>query len=460
MSGQKDKNQNFISIKGARVHNLKNVSLNIPKNKLTVITGLSGSGKSSLAFDTIYAEAERRLLDSFSGYARQFLNVKNKPEVEKISNLSPAIAIDQKNLAKNSRSTVGTITEIYDFLRVLFARLGKPHCPECGKLLKKQTTEEMFQAIDKERRQKAGRLLFIFAPLARAKRGEHKKTLEEIRKQGFLRTRIDGEIMRTEEALDLDLDYKKKHTLEAMVDRLILDKDAEKARLMESLGTALALGKGTAIVSFLPEADQPLAEAAAEFVSFKNAKEIIFNRNFACVDCGFSLSALEPRLFSFNSPQGACQKCGGLGTCLEVDPELVIPNKDLTLAEGAIHPWARFFSAGGKESWQELTLKDLAQKYKFSLNAPVKNLSKKAVELTLFGEAGPAGSFEGVAVDLKKRWRETDSERTRSELERYMRETLCSACGGKRLKPEARSIFLNLNDKEKYGLADISQMPI
>ena len=450
MAGQREKNQNFISIKGARVHNLKNISLNIPKNKLTVITGLSGSGKSSLAFDTIYAEAERRLLDSFSGYARQFLNVKNKPEVERISGLSPAIAIDQKNPAKNSRSTVGTITEIYDYLRALFVRLGKPHCPACGKLLKKQTAEEMLRVIAKERRQNSGRPLFIFAPLARAKKGEHKKTLERIRKQGFLRVRLDGGIMRTEEALDLDLDCKKKHTLEAVVDRLILDKDTEKTRLIESLETALALGKETAIASFPPEADQPLVD--------KNAKEIIFSRNFACVDCGFSLPGLEPRLFSFNNPQGACQKCGGLGVCPEVDPELVIPNKDLTLAEGAIHPWARFSSATEKESWRESALKNLAGKHKFSLDAPVKNLSKKAVEAVLFGDK--TGNFEGVAADLKKRWSETDSEKTRSELERYMRETLCSACGGKRLKPEARSIFLILNNKEKYGIADISQMPI
>jgi len=439
---RKNKNQNFISIKGARVHNLKNISLNIPKNKLTVITGLSGSGKSSLAFDTVYAEAERRLLDSFSGYARQFLNVKNKPELEKISGLSPAIAIDQKNLAKNSRSTVGTITEIYDYLRALFVRLGKPHCPECGKILKKQTIEEMFQVIARERRRKAGRSLFIFAPLARAKKGEHKKTLEEIRKQGFSRVRLDNVVMRIEEALDLNLDYKKKHTLEAMVDYLILDKDAEKARLMESLGTALALGKGTAIISFQMD---------------KDAEEIIFSRNFACVDCGFSLPILEPRLFSFNGPQGACGKCGGLGTCLEADPELIIPNKNLTLAEGAIHPWARFSSREGKESWQDRILKDLAQKHKFSLNTPVKNLSKKAVELVIFGDS--AGNFQGAAADLKKRWQETDSERTRSELERYMRETLCSACAGKRLKPEARAVFLNLKE-EKYGIADISQMPI
>ncbi|HEY4527612.1 MAG TPA: excinuclease ABC subunit UvrA, partial [Candidatus Paceibacterota bacterium] len=369
--------KDFIRIKGARVHNLKNISVDIPKNKLVVITGLSGSGKSSLAFDTIYAEAERRFVESLSSYARQFLGVAEKPDVDEISGLSPAIAIDQRSVSKNPRSTVGTITEIYDYLRILFARLGEPHCPQCGRKVQRQSVDQMVKKILELPQ---GSSILILGPLVRERKGEHRRELTLLAREGFLRVRLDGIVMRLEEALEEKLDPKKKHSLEVVVDRLILDKETERSRLVDSLETALRKGDGIAMVATEIE---------------KGYTDHLFSEHFACPICERSLPPIEPRLFSFNSPYGACDECTGLGHTLEVDPNLVLPNKNLTLEEGAIFPWARASHRVGRQSWYWYTLSDLAEKHGFSLSIPVKELPKKVVELILNGD-GQAGGYEGV----------------------------------------------------------------
>ncbi|MBI5742891.1 MAG: excinuclease ABC subunit UvrA [Candidatus Niyogibacteria bacterium] len=461
--------QNYINIKGAKVHNLKNVSLSIPKNKLVVITGLSGSGKSSLAYDTIYAEAERRFMESVSSYARQFLGVKDRPDVESITGLSPSIAIDQKSIAKNPRSTVGTITETYDFLRVLFARLGTPHCPTCGGSVKKQTAAEMAKRVLAER---ANELVLILAPLVRGKRGEHRALLEEVAKKGYPRVRIDGGVMKMIEALDLDLDASEKHDIEVIVDRLILDKDTDKKRVLDSLEAALRLGNGFASVVW----------RKGGIDDGMDIKEVIFSENFSCVKCGSSLPEVEPRLFSFNSPEGACRDCTGIGTKLEVDAALVIPNKNLTLAEGAIQPWSRGARGRGgagneddetsmvagekgarraEKGWNVWMLEDVARRHNFNLHTPVKNMADKALKIVLYGEPGADGSnkkFAGVVHDLERRWRETDSEWLRSELERYMRVRVCPSCRGSRLCPEALAVTLDLG-KKRHTIAMLSALP-
>ncbi|HBT81560.1 excinuclease ABC subunit A [Candidatus Giovannonibacteria bacterium RIFCSPHIGHO2_01_FULL_48_47] len=415
--------KDFIRIKGARVHNLKNISVDIPKNKLVVITGLSGSGKSSLAFDTIYAEAERRFVESLSSYARQFLGVAEKPDVDEISGLSPAIAIDQRSVSKNPRSTVGTITEIYDYLRILFARLGEPHCPQCGRKVQRQSVDQMVKKILELPQ---GSSILILGPLVRERKGEHRRELTLLAREGFLRVRLDGIVMRLEEALEEKLDPKKKHSLEVVVDRLILDKETERSRLVDSLETALRKGDGIAMVATEIE---------------KGYTDHLFSEHFACPICERSLPPIEPRLFSFNSPYGACDECTGLGHTLEVDPNLVLPNKNLTLEEGAIFPWARASHRVGRQSWYWYTLSDLAEKHGFSLSIPVKELPKKVVELILNGD-GQAGGYEGVIPNLERRWKETESEWTRSEIERYMTFEPCPKCKGKRLKPEALSVLM------------------
>ena len=446
-----------IRIRGARVHNLKNINLDIPKNKLVVITGLSGSGKSSLAFDTIYAEAERRFVESLSSYARQFLGVKEKPDIESITGLSPAIAIDQKSVSRNPRSTVGTITEIYDYLRILFARAGIPHCPSCGKNIGRQTPDEMMKQLLKLAR---GARIMILAPSVRSKKGEHRGVLAEIKRQGFLRVRIDGEVMRIEEAEEKTLEPKKAHTIEVVVDRLVIDRDLDRPRLRESLETALKIGKGLVLIEVgLPSIGSPTS-----------IKELLFSENFACPACGISIPELEPRLFSFNSPYGACSHCTGLGETLEVDPALVIPNPALTLAEGAIKPWASASHRVGRQSWYWWILSDLSERHTFSLNIPVCKLPRNIIELILHGEKEfPAASFangrashnakalgwEGVIPHLKRRWKETDSEWTRQELEQYMNVELCPKCRGKRLRTEALSIFV-----EGKNIADIAALGV
>jgi excinuclease ABC subunit A len=416
--------EDFIKIRGARIHNLKNIDVNVPKNKLVVITGISGSGKSSLAFDTLYAEGQRRYVESLSSYARQFLGVMQKPEVDSVEGISPAISIDQRKSSRNPRSTVGTITEIYDYLRLLFARIGRPHCPKCGKMISRQTIDQITEQILNF---PAKSEIVILGPVIRGKKGEHRGTLEEIQRAGFVRIRIDGIIHRIEEGLEKDLNRKKKHNIEVVVDRLILDKDLDKSRLVDSLETALKLGKGIVLIQNARGKEQKAKNKSEDF---------IFSEHFACENCGISLPELEPRLFSFNSPYGACPSCQGLGKKLEVSPALVIPNPNLTLAEGAIFPWAHASHKIGRQGFFWWQLQELAKKYDFSLDSPIKELSSKVINLILYGD----GKLEGVIPNLERRYYETDSEYTRNEIEQYMVERKCEQCQGKRLRPEALAV--------------------
>jgi len=417
--------EQYIKIRGARVHNLKNIDVDIPKNKLVVITGLSGSGKSSLAFDTIYAEAERRFVESLSAYARQFLGVKDKPDVELIDGLSPAISIDQKSISRNPRSTVGTITEIYDYLRILFARVGVPHCPNCGKPVGRQTADQIVNAIAALPKTKE---IVILAPLVRGKKGEHRNVIEEVKRGGFLRVRLDGEILLIDDALRRPIDKQKKHSVDVVVDRFTPDKDIERSRIRDSVETALKIGKGIVIVS--------------SSLPHRGSGDLIFSERFACTECNINLPDIEPRTFSFNSPYGACPACTGLGATLEVVPELVIPNKRLSIAEGAIRPWASASHRVGRQSWYWWILDDLASRRNFSLQTPVAELDQKIIAVVLYGEGAEAGegAFEGVIANLKRRWKETDSEFTRAEIEKYMAIRTCPECGGKRLRKEALAV--------------------
>jgi len=435
----------FIKIRGARVHNLKNIDFDIPKNKMVVITGISGSGKSSLAFDTLYAEGQRRYVESLSSYARQFLGVMKKPDVDKIEGISPAISIDQRKAAHNPRSTVGTITEIYDYLRLLFARVGKPHCPKCGKLISRQTIDQITNQIVSLPQKSE---ITILGPVIRGRKGEHLGILEEIQRGGFIRVRIDGIIYRLEEALAKKLARYKKHNIEVVVDRLIIDKDLDKSRLVDSLETALKLGKGIVMIN-----QKLLKKESTEQAKNRNQKpnDLIFSEHFACDECGISLPELEPRLFSFNSPYGACPACQGLGEKLEVEPSLVIPNPNLSLSEGAIFPWAHASHKIGRQGyfWWQLTA--LAERYKFSLDIPVKELSQKIIDLILYGESAKSeirnskleirdSLYEGVIPNLERRYYQTDSEAARQEIEKYMVEKECEKCHGKRLRPEALAV--------------------
>jgi excinuclease ABC subunit A len=415
--------EEFIKVRGARVHNLKNINVDIPKNKLVVITGVSGSGKSSLAFDTLYAEGQRRYVESLSAYARQFLGVMDKPDVDKIEGISPAISIDQRKAAKNPRSTVGTMTEIYDYLRLLFARVGTPYCPKCGREITRQTIDQITEQILKL---KKGTEILILGPVVRGRKGEYRGTLEEIQRMGFLRVRIDGIVYSIEEALEKKLERYKKHDIEVVVDRLVIDEELERMRLVDSLETALKIGKGVVIV----------ARLHGDRRSREPVEDLIFSELFSCPNCGISLPEIEPRLFSFNSPYGACRFCQGLGSKLVIDPNLVIPNKNLSIAEGAIFPWAHASHKVGRQRFFWYMLEDLAERHKIDLYKPVKELPKEKIDLILYGD----GIFEGVIPWLERRYRETDSEYTREEIEQYMVEKICEACKGKRLRPEALSV--------------------
>jgi excinuclease ABC subunit A len=446
----------YIKIKGARVHNLKNIDVEIPKNKLVVITGLSGSGKSSLAFDTLYAEGQRRYVESLSAYARQFLGVMDKPDVDKIDGISPAISIDQRKSTHNPRSTVGTTTEIYDYLRLLFARIGKPHCPICGKLISRQTID---QIVEQAMKIKKDSEFMVLGPVIRSKKGEHRAVLEEIQRNGFVRARIDGAIYMIDEFLENsagNLDKQKKHNIEVVVDRLVLNRDLDRSRLVDSLETALKLGKGIVIISVKKSKDE--------------SEDFIFSEHFACEECGISLPELEPRLFSFNNPYGACPECTGLGEKLEVDPELVIPNKNLTLAEGAIWPWSRASHKVGRQGYYYSKLLELSEKYNFSLDEEVKNLPQKIIDIILYGlptgQAGDkSGGFEGVISNLERRYHETDSDWTRQEIEQYMVIKICPKCHGKRLRQEILAVTIG-DDARKNSSAkgtsidEISEMPV
>ncbi|MDO8512376.1 MAG: excinuclease ABC subunit UvrA [bacterium] len=438
---------NVITIRGARVHNLKNVDVTIPRDKLVVITGLSGSGKSSLAFDTLYAEGQRRYVESLSAYARQFLGLMDKPDADQIDGLSPAISIDQKSGTRNPRSTVGTVTEIYDYLRLLFARTGVPHCPQCGKMIRRQTIKEI---TDQILNLPDGSNIMVLAPKIRDRKGEHKQIFKEIEQQGYVRARVDGSVYDLQEAQQLELDKQKKHSIEVVIDRLLIDKrNLDRPRIADSVETATRIGGGIVIIE----------DRTAK-------KDFVYSEQFACSDCGISLTEVEPRMFSFNSPHGACPACTGLGTQLEVNEELVIPNRKLTLAEGAIKPWSRRMRGS---SWAMWILEAVAKRNHFSLDVPVSKLSEEVMEIIMFGmgdekitvktEEGTTmeTKFEGVVPNLMRRYKETDSDYARSEIERYMVSKPCPVCKGKRLKPESLSVFLagkNMHEVVSLTIAD------
>ncbi len=429
--------QDFIHVKGAREHNLKNVEITVPRDKLVVITGVSGSGKSSLAFDTIYAEGQRRYVESLSAYARQFLGRMDKPDVDYIEGLSPAISIDQKGVSHNPRSTVGTVTEIYDYLRLLFARVGVPHCPKCDSPVARQTVS---QIVDSIMSLEEGSRITLLAPKVRRKKGEHKDVFETARKAGFVRIRVNGEIRMLDEIDNLNLNKQKWHYIELVVDRLIVRPDTELARVAESVETCLREGEG--VVEVLRE---PTAESEGE--------TLVFSEQFACAKCNVSLPEIEPRTFSFNSPHGACAECSGLGYKLAVDPELVIPNKNLTLAQGAITPWVKVGTSG---AWYISLMEAVAESNGFSATAPVRELDQEHIDLILYGNGNQKvtvnhrthrgrsyswdTNFEGVIPNLERRYKTTESDYARGQIERYMSARPCRSCGGKRLRPEALSV--------------------
>ncbi|MBI2206055.1 MAG: excinuclease ABC subunit UvrA [Candidatus Rokubacteria bacterium] len=415
-----------IVIRGAREHNLKNVDLEIPRDQLVVITGLSGSGKSSLAFDTIYAEGQRRYVESLSAYARQFLEQMEKPEVDSIEGLSPAISIEQKTTSKNPRSTVGTVTEIYDYLRVLFARVGVPHCPECGRTITAQTVQQM---VDRVLALPAGSRLLVLAPVVRGRKGEYKKLFFDLARQGYSRVRVNGTVRELTE--DIELSKQKKHTIEVVVDRLVV-RDTLGSRLADSLETALRLADGVAQV-------EP-AEGAA-------FAPMIFSERLACAKCGISFPEVSPRMFSFNSPYGACPECGGIGTREEIDPGRLVPNPARSLKQGAIAAWA-----GRENPYVKQTFDALARRYKFSVDTPWSQLKKNVRDVILNGDDDAGGArggrsplrhdtgFEGVVKILERRYRETTSEETRQQIEVFMAERPCPVCGGARLRRESLAI--------------------
>jgi len=417
-----------IVVRGAREHNLKNIDVELPRDQLVVLTGLSGSGKSSLAFDTIYAEGQRRYVESLSAYARQFLEQMEKPEVDSIEGLSPAISIEQKTTSKNPRSTVGTVTEIYDYLRVLFARVGVPHCPDCGKVISAQTVQQM---VDRVLLQPAGTRLLVLAPVVRGRKGEYKKLFFDLQRQGFSRVRVNGVVRELGE--EIDLDKKRKHTIEVVVDRLVV-KEGLGARLADSLETALRLADGVVQVETVGDGN--------------TATPMLFSERLACADCGISFPEVSPRMFSFNNPYGACPECGGIGTRFEIDPERLVPNVNRSLKAGALAPWA-----GRESAYFKQTLAALAKRYKFSLEDAWAKLKKPIRDVILYGDRD--GGFEGVVKLLERRYRETESEDARREIETFMAERRCPVCQGSRLRRE--SLGLKIADK---SIADVVRLTI
>lgn len=433
-----------IVVKGARAHNLKNIDVEIPRDRLVVVTGLSGSGKSSLAFDTIYAEGQRRYVESLSSYARQFLGQMDKPDVDNIEGLSPAISIDQKTTSRNPRSTVGTVTEIYDYLRLLFARVGIPHCPKCGQPISQQTVQQMVdQLLAYPERTK----LQILAPLVRGRKGEHVKILEDIRKQGYVRVRVDGEVREATE--EITLVKNKKHTIEVVIDRIVIKPDSRQ-RLADSIETALKLAGGILIVDVIDQ------------------EELVFSENFACVDCGISFEEIAPRMFSFNSPYGACPDCTGLGNKMEIDPELVIPDWTKSIADGAVVPWSKTTSI-----YYQQYLDAIAQHLGLDVNAPLNQLTETQVKIILYGSGeekikfryvNPFGQvrnyetpFEGVIPNLERRYKESTSDSVREELEAYMSTKPCLTCAGARLRPESLAVKIaskSISEVTDYSIED------
>lgn len=441
--------KNFIKIRGAKEHNLKNISLNIPRDEFVVLTGLSGSGKSSLAFDTIYAEGQRRYMESLSSYARQFLGQMEKPNVESIEGLPPAISIDQKSTNRNPRSTVGTVTEIYDYFRLLYARIGVPHCPKCGKEIKKQTVDQM---VDEIMKQPEGTKIQLLAPVVRGRKGEHVKLLEQAKKSGYVRVMIDGSLYELSE--EIKLEKNKKHNIEIVVDRLVV-KDGIQKRMTDSIESVLKLSEGLLVVDVIGK------------------DQLLFSQSFACPDCGISIPELEPRSFSFNNPFGACTECHGIGIKMEFAEELIIPDTSLSIAEGAIAVpgWQ---SAVDKSSFSRCLLDALAAEYKFDLNTPYEKLPDEIRDMLMHGTKGKSVrvkykgqrgegvydvEFEGLIRNVEKRYRETSSETARQEYETYMHTTPCKACKGRRLKEEALAVTIgdkNISEVTDYPIRDLN----
>jgi excinuclease ABC subunit A len=436
---EKDK----IVIRGAREHNLKNIDLEIPRNKLIVITGLSGSGKSSLAFDTIYAEGQRRYVESLSAYARQFIGLMEKPDVDYIEGLSPAVSIEQRSAGKNPRSTVGTLTEIYDYLRLLFARIGKLYCYKCGRSIERQTIQQM---VDQIMKLPENSKIQIFAPLIKGRKGEYKEIFKKIKKDGYVRVRVDKEIKNLDE--EIMLDKNKKHSIDVIVDRLTVSEKNMK-RLADSLETALSLGSGVVLVSIV------------------DGNEIFFSEKFACIKCNISYEEPSPRMFSFNSPYGACPKCSGLGLEMELDPSLIVPNEDLSINEGAIVPWGNSVA-----EWYAHQIRALANYYGFDLDLPFKKIPEEAKKVLLYGSGAKEfkfnykspsergefkyiNRFDGVIKNLSRRYRQTQSSYIRDWIESFMNFTVCSECSGKRLKKESLAIRIG-----KYNISDVTAMTV
>ncbi|MDR2772494.1 MAG: excinuclease ABC subunit UvrA [Elusimicrobiota bacterium] len=428
----------IIKIRGARQHNLKNIDLDIPRNKLVVITGLSGSGKSSLAFDTIYAEGQRRYVESLSAYARRFLDLLEKPDVDIIEGLSPSISIRQRNPSHNPRSIVGTVTEIYDYLRLLYARVGIPHCPKCGKEIKSQSAQ---QIVDEIMKMAQGSLIYILAPLIKGRTGTYEELFSRLLKNGYARVRVDGQVYNLDESIKLD--RYKKHTIETVIDRLKISEE-NKSRISDSVETALRESKGTVRI--------------AEIANAKTIAEHIYSEKYACPDCGISIAEIEPRLFSFNSPFGACPECGGLGNKIEIDEDLVVPDKNRSVKYGAIIAWAepittrtnRWKNAWGGYYWELLS--GAAKRNNIPLDIAWKELSKEEREILLYGD----GEFEGVITNMKRRYDETESEFVREEIyKKFMSQKRCPLCKGKRLKKEALCVLIG-----DHSIADITKMTV
>ncbi|MGD9683314.1 MAG: excinuclease ABC subunit UvrA [Candidatus Obscuribacterales bacterium] len=447
-NGRKD-DPDVISIRGARQHNLKNIDLRIPRNEFVVITGVSGSGKSSLAFDTIFAEGQRRYVESLSAYARQFLGQLDKPDVDAIEGLSPAISIDQKSTSHNPRSTVGTVTEIYDYLRLLYARIGVPHCPQCGTRINPQTID---QIVDQVSALPQGTRIQILAPLVSGRKGEYHTLFQDLAKEGFVRVRVDGVVEQLED--EIRLDKNKKHDIELVIDRLVI-KDGIHSRLADSLSVGLKWGKSNVLVDLVGSDNQ------------EKAAPLLFSENFACARCNISFSELSPRVFSFNSPYGACPECDGIGCTFEVDPQLVVPDPAKSISEGAIYPWAKT----GNPYYDQI-LRSVARHYKFDVETPFGKLAKKHQMVLLYGSGEEKmklahdsfdgrefweykKSFEGVINNLSRRHEETSSDRVRSDIENYMTQMRCTACDGSRLRPESLAVLV-----AEQSISSVSRLPI
>ncbi len=454
-----------IVVRGAREHNLQNIDVEIPRNKMVVVTGLSGSGKSSLAFDTIFAEGQRRYVESLSAYARQFLGQLEKPAVDQIEGLSPAVSIDQKGVSHNPRSTVGTVTEVYDYLRLLYARVGRPHCPVCGRPVQPQSAEQIVESVEK---MPDGSRIQVLAPLIKDRKGHHQGVFEDVRKAGFVRVRVDGEIRQVDEQIELD--RYKNHTIEAVVDRLVIrpharlngqgsdetaqeEAQAARSRLTDSIETALRLGDGVVIVNDVTDADNP--------------QDRLYSEHLSCVYDGTSIPEIEPRTFSFNSPHGACPDCQGLGTKKEIDPDLIVPNKDLTLREGAIVAWP----TDDKQGYYWQLIAATARHFDIALDAPVRELNEAQLRILLYGSGKEkiniryvnregavrkySTQFEGVIPNLERRYQESTSDYVRQKLEDYMVNRPCSTCGGSRLNPVARAV-----DIDGVTIGDVTERPV